>query len=73
MWKGQGVFVTTFSKALDAEGDFAVVLKGCSDTNGYFPVFEVLKMCDSREAFIYEGREYMEYLGTCVLGMRMDD
>lgn len=71
--KARGVFVTTFDKAIDAEGDFVVVLKGCRDSGGYFPVFEVLKMCDSRETFIYEGRDYIEYLGTCVLGTRIAD
>lgn len=62
-----GVFVTTFGKALDIEEGFMVIFKGCYNSDGYFPVFEVLRICNSREVFIYESRDYIEYFSRCIL------
>ncbi|ADM11841.1 Ski2-like ATP-dependent RNA helicase [Encephalitozoon intestinalis ATCC 50506] len=62
-----GIFVTAFDRRLEIQKDFTVIFKGCSNSNGYFPIFEVLRICDSREALIYEGRDYIEYFNSCVL------
>lgn len=68
-----GIFVTTFDNASDIPGSPLVILKGCSNLDGYLPVFEVLRICDRREALIYENPDYIEYLGGCVLGMNGDE
>ncbi|CAD25615.1 HFM1-LIKE ATP-DEPENDENT RNA HELICASE (SKI2 subfamily) [Encephalitozoon cuniculi GB-M1] len=68
-----GVFVTTFDRAIGIQGDFMVVLKGCCNSDGYFPVFEVLRMCDSREAYICESRDYIEYFNCCILNNAWED
>lgn len=62
-----GVFVTTFEKAHCIQGSPLVVFKGCSGPRGFYPVFEVLRVCDQREAFIYENPDHIEYLNRCVL------
>ncbi|TBU14859.1 Ski2-like helicase [Ordospora colligata] len=65
--KQPGVYVTTFSEAESINGSPVVVLKGCSGMHGYFPVYEVLRICNGSEAYVYERRNYIEYLNLCVL------
>ncbi|AFM98607.1 ski2-like helicase [Encephalitozoon hellem ATCC 50504] len=62
-----GVFVTTFDRALDVHEGFTVIFKGCSDSGRYFPMFEVLRICDSKEVFIYESKDFIEYFNCCIL------
>ncbi|KAH9411137.1 DEAD/DEAH box helicase [Ordospora pajunii] len=63
----RGVYVATFDEAATIRGHPVVVLKGCSGIHGYFPVYEVLRICNRRKVYVYERRNYIEYLNSCVL------
>jgi replicative superfamily II helicase len=65
-----GISITTFDKASAAKNAGTIVFKGCKDLAGYYPIFELLRICDNRSVLIYESEDFAEFLSGSILDRR---